>query len=354
MNQMPVRLRHAVLAPALAVLLLAGAAGASTTSQAQAAAYVPPPGKVYAGVTGGLRQADYMSFASLVGRHQPVWQLFLTWDQDRGENPYLYLRARLQDAAALHTRLMLSLTTATRGGGEFITPAGIASGSGDRYLLGLNREIGASGQVVYVRPYGEMNQATNAYSAYGPRGRRNAAHSTANFRRAWRRTVLIVRGGDVAVINARLAANRMAPVRTSSATLPVTRTAFVWCPQVAGNPDVAGNAPRAYYPGSSYVDWVGTDFYSGFPNWSGLERFYRDMLRTRKPFAFGEYGIYESGDAPGFISRLLRFSLTHSRVRMALFNQGNEAGGPFRLQRYPRSAAALRAGLRDRRFAAYP
>ena len=61
----------------IAVALAVGACA----PHAGAAAYPPPPGKVYAGVTGGVRVGDYTSFTSLVGRHLPVWQLFLTWNE---------------------------------------------------------------------------------------------------------------------------------------------------------------------------------------------------------------------------------------------------------------------------------
>ena len=43
------------------------------------------------------------------------------------------------------------VSTARSDGSEYISPAGVASGAGDRYLLGLNRELADSGQVVYVR-----------------------------------------------------------------------------------------------------------------------------------------------------------------------------------------------------------
>ncbi len=333
-------------------MLVGGLVGGLLAPGAEAATSTPPPGKVYAGVTGGVLRSDYTSFSAFVGKHQPVWQLFLTWEQTA--NSFAYVKTRLQFAAQVQTRLMLSLTTANRSGREAVTPAGIAAGAGDAYVLGLNRELGAAGQVAYVRPLGEMNQANNVYSAYGPGGYRGSSHSTANFRRAWRRMALILRGGDVAAINRALAADRMPPVRTSSASLPAPPVSLVWCPQVAGDPNVAGNAPRAYYPGSAYVDWLCTDFYSGFPNFTGLNRFYGQFAATGKPFAFGEWGIYPGGDAPGFVNRLFGFVRTHARVHMVLFNQGNSPGGRFRLQRYPRSAAALRAVLRDPRFVAYP
>ena len=40
-----------------------------------------------------------------------------------------------------------------------------------------------------------------------------------------------------------------------------------------------------------------------------------------------------------------RFVNTHKRVRMLLYNQGNTAGGPFRLSRYPESRKAIKKAL---------
>ncbi|HEX2397437.1 MAG TPA: hypothetical protein VHI73_04790 [Solirubrobacteraceae bacterium] len=321
-------------------------------AHAGAAAYPPPPGKVYAGVTGGVRVGDYTSFTGLVGRHLPVWQLFLSWSHSLRSRRYV--QVRLVHASRLQIRLMLHLTTADRSGREAITPAGIASGAGDAYFLNLNRLLGAAGQVVYVRPFAEMNREDNVYSAYRPGGSRGASHSTASFRRAWRRMALILRGGDVGSIDRALAAQRMPPVHTSTARLPMPAVALVWCPQVTGDPSVAANSPRAYYPGSAYVDWLCTDLYSGFPNFSGLNRYYAGFAGTGKPFAFGEWGIHPGGDAPGFVARLFRWVRAHPRVRMVLFNQGNDPGGRLRLQRFPRSRAVLRSALRDPRFAAVP
>ena len=165
---------------------------------------------------------------------------------------------------------------------------------------------------------------------------------------------LILRGGDVASIDRALALQHMPPVRTSGARLATPPVALVWCPQVAGDPNVAGNSPRAYYPGSAYVDWLCTDLYSGFPNFSGLNRYYAQFASTGKPFAFGEWGIHPGGDDPGFVARLFRWVRGHPRVRMVLFNQGNTPGARLRLQRYPRSASVLRSALRDPRFIPVP
>src|SRR3712207_8648596 len=64
--------------------------------------------------------------------------------------------------------------------------------------------------------------------------------------------------------------------------------------QTEGSPNIRANAPRAYWPGGRYVDWVGTDFYSRFPNWRGLERFFSAF--PGKPFVFGEYAVWGRDD----------------------------------------------------------
>ena len=317
---------------------------------AGAAAYTPPPGKVYAGLTGGVQRTDYTSFVSFTGKHQPVWQLFLTWSLS--PHAPLYARTRLQFAAQVRTRLMFHLTTANAAGGQVITPAAIARGQGDAYFLWLNRELGMAGQIAYVRPFGEPNQAANVYSAYGSRGYRGATHSTANYRNAFRRAALILRGGDVGAINARLRALRMPPVRTSAGSLPAPQVGILWCPHVVSSPAVAGNSARAYYPGAAYFDWMCTDIYSGGAPFGALSRLYGQF--AGKPFAIGEWGFDTGADSPGFVSALFRWVRSHPRTRMILFNQGNRPGGPFRLQRRPRSAAVLRAALRDPRFVPFP
>ncbi len=52
-----------------------------------------------------------------------------------------------------------------------------------------------------------MNQANNAYSAFDAgRRSRGKAHSTASFKKAWRRVAVILRGGPVKQVDRRLKA----------------------------------------------------------------------------------------------------------------------------------------------------
>jgi hypothetical protein len=66
---------------------------------------------------------------------------------------------------------------------------------------------------------------------------------------------------------------------------------------------------------------------------------------------FGEWALW-GGDSPGFVDQFFRFVNSHRRVRMMLYNQGNDPNGPFRLKRFPRSKAAIRHELHRARFLA--
>jgi hypothetical protein len=304
---------------------------------ASAATFLPPAGEIFAGVAG----QPISAYEQAVGKHPPVVQIFAAWGQ--------YLPAIYDEAVQARARLMIHITTAY-GPREAITPGGIARGQGDAWLLGLGQAASASGRVTYVRLMAEMDGYWNPYSAFNADGsRRDADHSTAAYRRAWKRVALILRGGRLGSINAQLHRLGMPPLRTSR-DLPRPKVAMLWVPQVAGAPDVAGNQPRDYWPGSAWVDWVGTDFYSKFPNFAGLGALYRAF--PRQPFVFGEYGLWGADD-PGFVDGLFRWIGTHPRTRMLVYNQGLVATGPFRLYRYPRAARALRQELARPRFPAY-
>src|SRR5437764_1306169 len=200
-------MRFRPLAAACAVSL----AAALCVASAKANPYLPPAGKVSAGVSGSITEPGVVpSFDARAGKHAPVVQTFVSWG---------YTRTRwLRMATAEHARAMVHITTVD-GNGHEITPRAIAMGHGDAPIVRLTRAFADSGQVVYVRLMAEMNGSWNPYSAYGP-GYKGGAHSTHNFKQAWRRIVLIMRGGPVDQINARLHALGMPSVNGASAALP--------------------------------------------------------------------------------------------------------------------------------------
>jgi hypothetical protein len=310
-------------------------------SAASADVLLPPAGRVFTGLTGG----SYSAFQHEVGKHPAVDGVFVTWGKS--------LDSAFGQARANHARLMLHISTAEGyGAPEQITPLGLAEGEGDGYLLRLSEAIAHSGEPVYIRLLPEMDQANNAYCAFNSDGSsRGASHSPANFRQAWRRAVLVLRGGPVAAIDSRLHALGLPALSGTDATeLPRLPVAFLWVPQTEGTPAIQSNSPSAYYPGSAYVDWVGTDFYSLYPNFAGLERLY--AAYPGKPFAFGEWALW-NGDDADWVRELFAFVSSHTRVRMLLYNQGERAGGPFRLSRYPNARHEIKRLIAAPRFLAY-
>ena len=354
-------------ARALCVVAVLVAVWASAPPSAHATAYTAPGGKVLVGVSGG-RSVDGYVRAS--GKRPAMFQFFVAWG-DRFR--YAYRRA-----AQARAGLMVHLSTYNGPGThERITPRAIALGRGDGYLLSLGRAFAAHGQPVYLRLFGEMNNAANPYSAFNHDGSsRGSAHGPFWFRQAWRRVYLVVKGGRVATINARLRALGLPPVRHTRASparsmrcvaggllmrrseravvqLPRPKLAVQWAPMTAGSPDIAANRPGRYWPGGAYVDWVGTDFYSRFPSFSDLDRFYSTKRYGRKPFVFGEWGMW-GRDTPSFVPRFFAWVATHRRVRMLAYYQGNRTTSEFRLYRYPKASRAIRKALRSPLYTGRP
>ncbi len=308
----------------------------------ESSALVPPRGEVYSGVTGGSPGA----FQRQVGKHPAIFGYFANWGEMLGQ--------QIDEARAARARLFVHISTDVGYGGgarETISPGAIAHGAGDGYLIALGAQLAGSGRPAYIALLPEMNQANNAYCAFNADGSaRDAHHSTAAYRQAWRRSVLVLRGGPVATIDRRLRALGLPAVRTPQATLARPRVAFMWAPQTAGTPEVAANEPAAYYPGAPYVDIVGTDFYSAFPNFAGLTRLYAHY--PSKPFGFNEWAMWRSG-APAFVAELFAFVRTHRRVGVMLYNQGLNPEGPFRLKHFPAATAEIRRQLASPRYPAY-
>jgi len=292
-------------------------------------------------LTGG----SYSVFKDEVGKHAAVDGVFVTWGR-----PF---KSAFDQALANHARVMLHIST-SRGshGPEQISPRGIAQGGGDGYLLRLGAAIAQSREPIYIRLFAEMDSSDNDYCAFNAGGTsRGPSHSSANFRQAWRRVVLVLRGGRVAAINSRLRALGLPPLQVSHAeALPRSHVSFLWVPQSEGTPNTPANSAGVYYPGDAYVDWVGTDFYSLYPNFRGLQNLYN--AHPGKPFLFGEWALW-GGDDVAWVDQLFSFMSSHRRVRMALYNQGERANGPLRLFRYPNASREIRRLISAPRFLAY-
>jgi hypothetical protein len=325
---------------ALAVL----AATVVLSASAEAAPYAPPAGGVFNSGIGGYGPGAVDAFGRQAGKHPAVYQYFVSWHSGRSD--LHWLDALLSNTDSARARAMFAV-------GTHLSPRAIAQGQGDAFLVGLNRLLGGHGRPAYLRLMSEMNNGRNSYSAYDLRGRsRGPAYSTGQFKRAWRRSVLVIRGGDVGELDAKLARLGMPGVRTAAEALDRPRVAFLWVPLSFGNPEIPRNHPRHWWPGSRYVDWVGTTWYSPYLAVRAMERFYRGRLWRRKPFAFGEYGVW-GAESPRFIRLFFRFVRSHRRVKLISYYQGAELQPSFSLSTHPRSRALLRRYLRSPRFVAY-
>jgi hypothetical protein len=323
------------------VALLCVAFALLAARPAAAAPYLPPPGKVFDGVTAGASVGD---FERRTGKRVAIWQHFVLWGGGFGY--------AIDDAKRIGARVMLHISTAVaQNEPERVSPGAIARGAGDDYLLRLGRGLAALGQPSYLRFLGEMNNCHNAYAAYNCSGsRRNADHSPRRLKQAWRRAYLILHGGPVATVDAALHKLGMPPVRTARTELPLAQVAFVWAPMTGGSPEIHALRPAVYWPGGRWVDWVGTSFYSRFPRFAQLQTFYRDWaVKRRKPFAIGEWAMWGADDA-SFPRRLFGWIRRSRRVRMVQYNQGDNPRGPFRLYRYPSATRVIRSALASPRF----
>ena len=234
----------------------------------------------------------------------------------------------------------LSFGTANKYG-EAITPAGIARGKGDRVLIDIAQALDRFGSFAYVRPYAEMNGHWNPYSAYNSNGSyRGAAHSTKNFRLAFRRTYLIVHGGSVADINAKLVDSGM-PKLDRTNDLPQNDVKVIWNPQGFGSPDLKANSADSYYPGNKYVDVVANDLYDfgRGVEWEANLDLYRG--HPDKPYAIGEWGLGPGIDHPDFVQKMANFVSNHRRVETIIYYR-SQSGSTFDLSSKPKSTRAYK------------
>jgi hypothetical protein len=342
------------------VVALAIAAGllAVLSTAASARTFAPPNGETYHGVSETGDTADYRSFTDETNAHSAVSQSFFHWGVPLGTGA-------LQRWRQTRTRGVLSLSTAPGGQPEVIDPKGIAKGRGDRYMLSLNDSISDSRQVVYIRLFPEMNGHWNPYSAYNADGSsRTTDHSTKQFKRAWKRFAIVVRGGPLKSVNAKLRKLRMPRLLRAKSNrskvyrrngigkrLPKPKVALMWVPQIIGSPAVAGNSPRRYWPGNRYVDWVGADAYAKFANstlWNSLTSFYRNY--DKKPFVIGEYAPWDADPGGAFTARMFDWARRRGRAKMLIYYRSVNATNVFNIGFYPDARSVLRHELNSARF----
>ena len=309
--------------------------------------FTAPGNQVLWGGQGGYNAGAIGDFTAQSGKHPAVFNYFISWRASQQDMHWLSFR--LADATRMRSRAMLSVSTDDTG----LSPRDLARGGGDSFLLALCRQLAEHGGISYLRPLSEMNNGNNPYSSYDLSGRsRGAAFTTSWFKKAWRRLALIVRGGEVAEIDAKLRALGLPPVRTAAAELPEPPVALMWVPLSFGNPEIAKNHPKHFWPGGAYVDWVGTTWYSPYRNSKAMNSLYSYPKWRSKPFAFAEWGVW-GADRADFVGQFFGFLKSHPRVRMAVYYQSASLQPEFRLSTHPAARAALRRAVAWPRLAAF-
>jgi hypothetical protein len=333
---------------AFAVSAFALASPALLTAPAQALTLVPPKPNVFFGVSDRGTTQEFNEFAELVGKHPALLQTFHPWGNSLNQ-----AYERWRETA---TRPILHISTADdQTLTEMITPAQIALGGGDNYLLQLNDFFAKRGLLAYIRPLGEPNRCLNAWSAVNCDGtQKGGEHTTGWYKQAFRRIAIIVRGGNsLEGINATLAEIGLPPLNRTKGpnptSLPAAPVSIIWSPLAGGSPRVKGNFPGNYWPGSRWVDWVGTDFYSRYPFWKDLNRFYGGKQWRGKPLSITEWAV--SGvDEPRFAKQLVAWTVKRPRVRMLVYYDGFGTDSQYDLRLYPRTASTLRLKVRRPSF----
>ena len=272
-------------------------------------------------------------FKRHTGQTSTVRHIFLGWEQGSSwGSPFAELLAGLRPVPMIHIG-----TDRGRERREAITPAGIAAGRGDAYLVALNGAIARFGSPMYVRFLAEMNNPRNLYSPVDADGRsRGASHSAAAYRQAFRRAYVLLHGGDV---DEQLRALGQEPIGQRLPENPADRLTVIWNP-IAGMDSGSSRPAQRFYPGDRFVDMVGNDIYAsrvGLASHAANEALYR--AHPWKPYAIAEWGT--SVDDPGFVETICRFLKTRTRTRLAAYYSAGAS--PGLLGDKPRARAAYRS-----------
>jgi hypothetical protein len=298
-------------------------------------AYLPPSGEIFQGST-----APVAAYTHATGKHPAVYQESVAWGQ--------YLPGIAKAAAHYRARMMMSIST-MYGSRNVITPQGIATGGGDTWLIGLGTQLATTNNITYVELMPEMDNAAAPYSAVNANGSLRAKpYSSAEFKLAWQRATLILRGGPVSLIDKQFKKLGMPTLKTKLTSLAEAPVAMVWDALTAGTPVVNANAPAEYFPGKPYVDWVSTDFYSDYPDFKRLTPFVAQY--SKFPFMFSDYAIWNGDNDTTFIPQVFAWIAQHHQARMLVYD---DASSHFALSAYPASAIALRHAIGGAAFPQY-
>jgi len=206
----------------------------------------------------------------------------------------------------------------------------IAGGTWDDYFIEAAHTVRDFRSPVFISIDHEMNGNWYPYSqAYS-----GSTTTAADYVAAWKRIVGIFRAQGAG------------------------NAAFVWSPNV---PDVGEVPYQAYYPGDSWVDWVGISFYSG-NSMSAMDEIYR-QLAPRKPFFITEWATAPQKNKynplfPGEVTWVEQFfaalETRYPRVKAISWFNWQNGDGDYRLTRVPEQAKTYAKDISASRYLSSP
>jgi glycosyl hydrolase family 26 len=268
---------------------------------------LPPASASYLGVFAKGAPASYTSvttFAKETGAQPNLVMYYSGW--------FVPFPTSFAETAADHGAVPLVQMNPDRPQGP-ISLAQIASGQYDPYLTSYAEAVRAYKHPVIVSFGHEMN---GDWSSWGYKHT-----SPAVFVAAWRHIVEIFRA------------------------LGARNVTWLWTVNIINDGQAAGNItrPDPWWPGSSYVNWVGIDGYYLKPSWQFAPLFgptIRDVhALTSDPILIAETGAVQTASQPANINNLFAGIRAYGLLGFVWFDSTNSTGQPFSIS----SSAALAA-----------
>jgi hypothetical protein len=271
---------------------------------------LPPASASYLGVFAKGAPASYTSvtaFAKTTGAQPDLVMYYSGW--------FVPFPTSFADTAADNGAVPLVQMNPDQPKGP-ISIAQIASGRYDGYLSSYAEAVRAYKHPVILSFGHEMN---GDWSSWGYKHT-----SPAVFVAAWRHIVNLFR------------------------TLGARNVTWLWTVNII-NDGQAGHIarPDAWWPGSSYVTWVGIDGYYLKPSWQFAPLFgptIRDVRAlTNDPILIAETGAVQTANQPAKINDLFAGIRSYGLLGFVWFNSANPEGQQFTINT-PAAAAAFRKG----------
>ena len=240
---------------------------------------IPETGCYHAAFTGNDSHA---SFESLAGKNIAIEMFFTGWPNNTVPDFPVAKCTQIDNNGAIpHITWMPQVP------GSPFPLNSIINGSYDNYINGYAAQVKNWGKPLFIRLGHEFN---GDWYTYG--GANNGGGTLAGF-------------GDPTKADGPerfIAAYQR--VHDLFEAQNVDNVVWVWCPNNGSSPNETWNVPEAYYPGDSYVDWIGFDGYNfgTSQTWSGWTSFFNvfNSLYTKfktydKPIMLGEFASVEQG-----------------------------------------------------------